>query len=254
MNDVIDRLAGLRSESSVGPSVDPSVVAADVRRGRRAVARRRAVRGASTGVFALAVGGVAAGVAARDTPDDAGLDLVTYDGPQLPGFTVDKVPQGYMLQGATAYTLDVAKPGDTSSLDDFRGKLVVMLEQTDPAPAKVGEPCGGSVERHGKKLLFRFSDGRPPVEVRDGSDATKLPAFDCEGTAPAPLPALEPFDVDGAAAKITTSSEGTRTLRYEHGAYRVVVQLWPTLKLSDAELVEFADGLSVTSAAKPGVG
>jgi len=251
MNDVIDRLASLRSE----PHTDPAVVAEDVRRGRRAVVRRRAVRGATAGVCALAVGGVVAGVATHRTPTDTGLDLVAYDGPQLPGFTVDKVPEGYALQGATAYTLDVAKPGDTSSLDDFRGKLVVMLEQPDPpAPAKVGEPCGGSVERHGKKLLFRFDNGRAPVEMKDGDDVTKLPALDCEGTVAAPLPELVPFDVDGDAAKITTNSEGTRTLRYEHGDYRVVVQLWPTLKLSNAELVEFADGLSVTSAAKPGVG
>lgn len=251
MNDVIDRLAGLRTE----PTVDPAVVTEDVRRGRRAVARRRAVRGAGAGVLALAVGGVVAGVAAHQAPAETGLDLVTYTGPQLPGFTVDKVPEGYVLQGATAYTLDVALPGDTSSLHDFREKLVVMLEQTDPpAPAKVGEPCGGTVERNGKKLLFRFDDGRPPKKLRADGDVAKVPAYDCAGATPSSTPPLEPFDVDGAASKITTNSEGTRTLRYVHGDYTVVIQLWPTLDLSNAELVEFADGVSVTEAAQPGVG
>lgn len=252
MNDVIDRLAGLRSEHPV----DRSVVAADVRRGRRALTRRRAVRGAGAGVFALAIGGVAAGIATHRSPADTGLDLVAYDGPQLPGFTVDKVPEGYVLQGATAHNLNIAKPGDTSRLDVFDQKLVVMLEQIEAdEPAPSADPCGGVVERKGDKVFIRRNDGTVQEAIREGDTWVAPPfAYDC-GSAPAqPAPAIEPFDVDGDAAKITTNSEGTRTLRYEHGDYRVVVQLWPTLDLTDAELVEFADGISVTGAAKPSVG
>lgn len=250
MNDVIDRLAGLRSEHPV----DPSVVAADVRRGRRALTRRRAVRGAGAGVFALAIGGVAAGVATHRSPVDTGLDLVAYDGPQLPGFTVDKVPEGYVLQGATAHNLNIAKPGDTSRLDVFDQKLVVMLEAVESdVPAPSLDDCGGVAERKGGKVVLRRNDGTVEEALREG-DTWVAPTDDCSGGADEPAPVIEPFDVDGDAAKITTNSEGTRTLRYEHGDYRVVVQLWPTLDLSNAELVEFADGLSVTGAAKPSVG
>lgn len=49
MNDVLDRLAALRAPQL---PVDADTVAADMRRGRRALHRRRAVRG---GVLALAV-------------------------------------------------------------------------------------------------------------------------------------------------------------------------------------------------------
>lgn len=250
MNDVIDRLAGLRSE----PITDPAVVADDVRRGRRALTRRRMARGATAGVCALAVGGVVAGIVAQQPPADTGLDLVAYDGPQLPGFTVDKVPEGYVLQGATAYNLNIAKPGDTSRLDVFEEKLVVMLETVEAdVPTPSGDDCGGVVERKGDKVILRRNDGTVAEAIRDG-DTWVAPTDDCNGAADRPAAVIEPFDVDGDAAKITTNSEGTRTLRYEHGDYRVVVQLWPTLKLSNAELVEFADGLSVTGAAKPSLG
>jgi hypothetical protein len=111
------------------------------------------------------------------------------------------------------------------------------------------------VERKGDKVILRRNDGTVEEAIRKGDTwVAPAPAYDCGSASAEPTPAIEPFDVDGNAAKITTNSEGTRTLRYEHGVYRVVVQLWPTLKLTDAELVEFADGLSVTATAQPSVG
>lgn len=256
MNDVLDRLAALRSPAL---SVDAGTVAADVRRGRRALHRRRTVRGGALAVCALAVAGVA-GTTLRDPASHvhqpAGLRLVDYTGEQQPGFTIDKVPAGFELQGVTASNLNVVRPGDTSSINSFVGKIVVMLEWNgdqarqegaSPAPDPMEAPDGARlIEREPdlKRFKITFDDGH--VEYRD------MPTY---AASPAPEPpAVEPFDVDGGAAKIDVNDEGTHTLRYSHGDYTLAIQVWPTLGLTDAQLREFADGVSVTADAQAGRG
>ena len=98
-------------------------------------------------------------------------------------------------------------------------------------------------------VVLIFKDGhREFLKGEDGKDVVSNPV-----SLPEP-PAVEPFEVDGKAAKVTTNEEGTRTLRYEHGEYTLAIQVWPTLKLTDAQLIEFADGVSVTGEAQPGRG
>lgn len=131
MNDVIDRLARLTPSA---PSADDA--AADLRRGHQALARRRIKRAALGGAaLTLAVGGAFGGIAL--TSDNGGtpavqaadnVRLVDYDGTQMPGYTVAKVPEGFVLQGSDQFVLAVARPDDKSSISDFRDKIVVTLE------------------------------------------------------------------------------------------------------------------------------
>lgn len=204
MSNVIDRLAELGTP--VGQPVSDDTVRGDLVRGRAALRRRRVRRG-TTGVAAgatLAVVAVAAisGQQSPGTAGSGGLDLVAYHGAQLPGFTVGKVPEGFVLQGSNPFSLDIARPDDHSSLDSYEGKLVVMLQSPDATEA----PAGKSVE----------VDGRPGTISK----------------------------VDPAAAQ----------LFYSDGTHDIVVQSWSGLGLTDAELVEFASSVTVTSDAQAGRG
>jgi hypothetical protein len=203
MSNVIDQLADLGGATN--PPVSDHVVRGDLARGRAALRRRRFRRGL-TGLSAAAAVAVAAvavvGQQATDTDSGSGLDLVTYKGAQLPGFTVGKVPEGFVLQGANEYSLDIARPDDTSSLDDFRGKLVVMLQSVDATAA----PSGKAVE----------VDGRPGTISK----------------------------IDPAATQ----------LYYTDGSHDIVVQSATELGLTDAELVEFARSVTVTTNAQAGRG
>lgn len=250
MNDVMERLAALR------PSPAPTtheVVARDISRGRRALARRRTVRAAGVGVLALAVGGIA--LTQQPQPADTGLDLVAYEGRQLPGFTVTKVPEGFVLQGADAHVLAVARAGDTSTISDFEDKLVVSVE-TPLATPRGTRPSGGTVERDGDTVRVRCDNGKTVALQPTPGDDTLDASVCAEYTLP---PAgrdtsIDGFDVDGERATLTTNPEGAKFLRYEHGEVTVVVQMWPELGLTDTELREFADGITVTDEARPSFG
>lgn len=256
MNDLLDHLAGLRADAPAPTDAD---IAGDLRRGRRALARRRTVRAATTGAFALAVGGVTTAVVAsshqthHDAP--ASTRLVDYTGKQLPGFTIAKVPAGFVLQGVSASVLDIARPDDTSSLDDFQGKIVVTVEDT---AAPHGGPAGPQwsykermrVSRKGYGALhYTCPDGSTgTIYVKKGTRAIRQP---CSNTSPRqPETSGRPIAVDGAAGTITTNSEGTKYFKYRAGDRTVTVQVWPTIHLTDDQLRELASGITVTATAQ----
>lgn len=202
MPELTDQLA----ELSVLPSIAPTeaTVQADLQRGRVALKRRRRFHGAATGIAltaALATAGLLAYTARSPSQPSEQIRLVAYHGKQLPGFTVAQVPEGYVLQGATAYSLDIAKPNDHTSLDAFTGKLVVMLQSRSAKVDTNGTPV--TVNGH-------------PGYLRKGTPAT--------------------------------------TLEYTDGTHDIVVQDWQNIALTDDQLVQFASGVTVTSAAKAGVG
>jgi len=219
MTDLLDRLGDLAPEP-LAPSEE--AVAGDVRRGRRALARRRAIRGAAGGALLVALGGTATIVARQhgsETPPvatpshrapsptagtghAAGIRLVDYTGDQKPGFRVQKVPEGYVLQGSNAFSLDIAKPGDHSDLSNFEGKIVIMLQSKDVA-----------LHKQGKQVSVAGHDGW----LREPGD-------------------------------------GAMILEYNDGRHNVVVQSWTSLALTDAQLVELASGVTVTAQAQAGVG
>jgi len=205
MYELTDRLG----ELSQLPAAEPaeSTVQADLQRGRRALKRRRlragtagvAVSAALATAAALTYAGTSGPSSHSHTPGRA--QLVAYTGAQPAGFTVREVPQGYVLQGATVASLDIAQPGDHSSLDAFEGKLVVLLQS------------------------------------RDGKT-------DTSGT---------PVTVNGRAGYLRHEPDVT-ILEYTDGTHDILVQDWNSIALSDDQLVQFAAGVTVTSAAQAGIG
>jgi hypothetical protein len=168
MSDIKELLDQTARSVEVTPSAE--TVEADLRRGRAALARGRrvrAIRFSIAGAVAAALVGttIVAGNLGRTGPRiDANqgsgpargtpVRLVAYHGEQLDGFIVDQVPKGWYLQGSNTFRLTIAPQGDTTSPDDFVGKLVVMLLSSsapqklpEGEPVKVGEMDG--VVEHG---------------------------------------------------------------------------------------------------------
>lgn len=176
MNDVIDRLARLTPSPSAATAEDAT---ADLRRGHRALSRRRIKRAALGGAaLTLAVGGAFGGIALTSGNEGAptvqaadNVRLVDYDGTQVPGFTVAKVPEGFVLQGSDPYVLAVARPDDHSSVSNFQDKIVVMLESSTAAPedsantSVSGQPASLVTTPDGATVL-KYTDGDFTVVIQ----------------------------------------------------------------------------------------
>ncbi|GIF21292.1 hypothetical protein BJ973_005261 [Actinoplanes tereljensis] len=137
-----------RLSTIAGPAGDTSAqqADADLNRGKRALRRRRAFQGAGASVFAVAALAAvvaygttnqaaapshqAAGPAGTSTVSTA--KLVAYHGEQLKGFTIDKVPAGWELQGVNESVLTIAPIGfKDKEVNSFVGKIAVMLQSKD---------------------------------------------------------------------------------------------------------------------------
>jgi hypothetical protein len=140
----------------------------DLARGRRLLRRRR-MMGAAGVAAAMVIGAVgsfalpdsaapvshpAAGVHRPVTKtakpsasaSASGVKLVAWTGTQPPGYQVNWMPSGWVVQGSTPFALVIAPPGDTdTNADSFSGKLVVMLQsasETSPPPG-TSQPVNG---------------------------------------------------------------------------------------------------------------
>jgi hypothetical protein len=175
LRDLLDTAAG----EPAAPT--PDVVFSDLRRGRRALLRRRGVRGGSA--LLLAGAAVAVGlavvpnlggdgttrqtvIAPADSSGNPGVDLVHWDAGTTPKpISPALVPEGWTVSGSET-ALVLSRPGVTTSPDDFRGKLVAMLagDSTATSDAKavtVGSGKGTiSTEGDITILLWRLADGR----------------------------------------------------------------------------------------------
>lgn len=248
MNDLTDRLAGLDTPVA-GPS--EATVAADLARGSTALARRRRTRAAGAGVGLTLALGVGLGIAVVAQPDDdaappaagpsstaPGVALVAWEGDQPAGFVVEQVPDGYFVQGSDPWLFTVAPEGDTTHPAAFEDKLVVTLET-----ASNERPPG---ERGGKV-----------TRLKDGSLAYDVGPSDGEGGSDAP-PTLsdgDPVVVDGQQGVIRRSPDSlSTTLEFLTDRGKVVVQMWRTVGLTDAQLVDFGAGITVTAEAQGSVG
>lgn len=222
MTDMIDRLSRLGEHPDT--LAGDATVLGDLGRAHAAVSRRRRRRAAATGAgLTLALGSTlgvvllsqdgghpadsppaASGTAdpTSEVPGASSVELVAYDGRQPAGFVLEKVPEGYVLQGADRFVLALSLPDDTTHLHDYHGKLVVMLESQS---AQAGEMSGDPVTVNGH-----------PGALRD--------------------------------------AVGARILEYHDGSHEVLVQAWETIGLTDEQLVEFAEGITVTDEARAGVG
>ncbi len=170
LHDRLDRLAG--------PAADPTPAQADadLTRARRALTRRRALQKMSvSAVAAVALAGAVtwgAGPDAAPVPPApvAAAKLVAYQGEQPQGFTIDKVPAGWEIQGGGPGNLTIAPEGIADQEpDSFVGKIAIMLQSVDDTSTpegtalKVGgKPAvinaAGGVE-FGKNLWVRQPDG-----------------------------------------------------------------------------------------------
>lgn len=185
LTDLLDSAAG----QPAAPA--PDVVADDLRRGRRALARQRYVR-AGAGLL-LTGAAVATGIVlipqlgdepaqtqvavpgAGTSAQPAAVALVPFDeaaqpkqGAQPTPISPGLVPDGWSVLG-TEFALVIAPVGNTSSPDDFRGKLVVMVspDQTAAPGATsidvAGTPGTVSVEDGTQILIFTPDGGRQVV-------------------------------------------------------------------------------------------
>jgi hypothetical protein len=164
LHDRLDRLAGPAAP------VTASQVEADLARGRRALRRRRTVKGAATGVFAVAAAtaALAYGTASRPAappaaappaaaarPTVTGAKLVAYHGAQPKGYTIDKVPAGWEIQGVDPSVLTLAPIGDKDKDPHvWVGKIAIMLQSMD----EHGTPTGTAVSVAGKRGVLVTAD------------------------------------------------------------------------------------------------
>lgn len=160
LHDRLDRIAG--------PVAEPSAAEADadLARGRRALRRRRSARALGTSAFAVVALAVAVTIGPQagptaTTPDDAPAEavatrLVAYEGEQPQGFTIDKVPAGWEIQGGTTSELTIApkNAADKNPLA-FIGKIAIMLQSASDRST----PTGTQLEVGGKPGVLNTADG-----------------------------------------------------------------------------------------------
>jgi hypothetical protein len=203
LHPVFDDLAGMS-----GP-INAGVLDADLARGRRALrARRRNTIAGGTFVLAAALGvsvvGFGGGGSAGPAPAAQAAPAVTtphiafvaYTGDQPAGFRVDSVPEGWRVQGVSAYTLDITPPDLHTDLNDFRGKLVVMLESADADLSDI--PDGFSVSHV-------TVDGRPALLLKPGDGYGSLHWTDASGHR---LDVQWPLDAGWTDAEMTQFAAG----------------------------------------------
>jgi hypothetical protein len=192
MTDIDNLFNDLAQAAALPPSAE--TVDADLARGRSALARvhrQRTIRRSM-----IASGTLAAGVAAvlvatqlggsgtkqhnvtlpnlnRSTAPapakahhkPSAIKLVAYNGKQLHGFTVDKVPTGWHLSTSTQYALLIDPKGDTDNDPDaFVGKLAVLTSSSDEHGLGKGDKVTvngqpGVVSDQGKYgIMLRYND------------------------------------------------------------------------------------------------
>jgi hypothetical protein len=117
------------------------------------------------------------------------IKLVAWVGTQPPGYKVDWMPKGWVVQGSTPFALTMASPGTKDKNPDvFTGKLVVMLQSADASapPANwADQPVNGrpgkfDVQGDTQILTFQVAGGQwvviqAPVSL--GWDSAELAKF-----------------------------------------------------------------------------
>jgi hypothetical protein len=245
MMDLHDRLGRLAGPAA--PATEDQATA-DLARGRLALRRRRTVKSAATGVFAVAAATAAIAYGAADRPashpapsaaapvtaDRPGgapaeqpggvtaeqpggatakepavitARLVAYQGAQPKGYTIDKVPAGWEIQGVDNYVLTIApvnaKDKDKDK-DSFVGKIAVMLQSKD----QKGTPAGTALRVGGKPGVL-----------------------------------------------VTGDQPGSKSLYVKQpNGVNLIIQIWDARGWSNPSIVQFGAGIHVLATAQQGVG
>jgi hypothetical protein len=236
MNDVKDLLGRALDQTAV-PDPDPT---ADLARGRALLRRRRrnTLCGAAAAVLVLGAvpmvvstfsAGVAAPGAARGS-SAAGTSMpavamVAYLGKQPQGYTVKRVPQGWVIEESSLSALVIAPEGGVPA----------PAPPTDPAARRVQQlkerarahgPAQGSADSFDGKLvvLATSNDAKP---ARNG----------------------EKVSVDGQPGYLV-SEDGDQRLTYRSAARWVDIQAPASLRWSAPDIVRFAAGITVSKRAE----
>jgi hypothetical protein len=225
MQDVEDMLRTLPRSVTPGPA-GPETAAADVARGHRALVRRRRTRLAGLAGGVAVVAGVAVAFtvptqpgssprpAAASTGTQSKITLVAYTGAQPEGFKVSTVPSGWHVVASNAGSFVVAPPGAS----------------TDPG-------TDGGISFIGR------------IAVMLQGDSTLDPAAK-----------VTTVTVNGHQGQLTLSPDRNPELSFvqlfypDAQGHKVQVQVPQSLGLSNAQIVSFAAGITVTSAAQAGQG
>ncbi len=169
----------------------------DLARGRRLLRRRRQRMAGLAGVTAAVLGGIlvplslggSAPAAGHPVTQTQAIKLVAWVGTQPPGYKVDWMPKGWVVQGSDPYALTMAPPNaKDKDPHTFIGKLVVMLQSADASapPANwTDQPVNGrpgkfDVQGDTQILIFKAAGGQwvdiqAPVSL--GWDRAELAKF-----------------------------------------------------------------------------
>jgi hypothetical protein len=233
-----------RLDLIAGPEVRVSAadVDADLARGRRALRRRRAALGTGASVFAVAA--AAAVVVASTAPaakprQQVALPaptvaapasvqpakLVAYVGKQPAGYTIDKVPAGWEVQGVDATVLTIAPKSDRDKdPHSFVGKIAIGLQSSDDHRT----PKGTDVSVGGLPGVIDEPEHGPAQVIPSGPGTGK------------------PQTIDDSQTK-------NLWVHQKNGVW-LQVQIWDASGWSNAQIVEFGAGIHVLPGAKAAVG
>jgi hypothetical protein len=231
MSDIEQLLARTGQSYDVPPSAD--VVEADIRRGRSAALRRRRRRAIGSSVAStVAVTAIVGAAIIVGSPGETGGTPATGPAPAP------------------------AQPDSVQGQD--RGVRLVAYTGEQPEGFFVDQvPEGWYIQEpeHGAYSLAIAPEG----DTSHPDDYVgKLVVMLYTSTGPQKLPTWgdpEPVVVNGEPGVVTRNDPAAATLTFYYPDGRLVqVQAWRTLGWSNDQLVEFAEGVTVTADAKAGVG
>jgi hypothetical protein len=219
MNDLTDRLARLDATASA-PSED--MVAGDLARAHHALGRRRRTRAALAGTgLTLGLGAALGVVVAVNGGGDAAPPV---SGPS------SSDPGRQQSGGVDLVAYTGAQPegfllGKVPEGYQVQGSDAFVLTLATPGD-------------HSHYLNF---EGKLVIMLESQDASQQLG----EG---------EHVSVNGEPGVLQGGSGEPRTLRYTQGEHLVLVQAWENIGLTDDQLVELAESITVTSAVEAGVG
>lgn len=218
MNDLTDRLTRL---DGAAPSPTEGDIAGDLARAHTALGRRRRTRAAVAGAgLTLSMGAVLGVVVAVNAGDDPT--------PPLAGPSSSEPGRGQGSVDLVAYT--GAQP------DGFELAKVpegYVLQGSDAFVLTLATPGDDSHPLNFEdKVVIMLESQDAAQQLGAGRDVT----------------------VNGEPGVLSGGAGEPRTLRYFQGDHLVMVQVWETIDLADEQIVELAEGVTVTDAVVAGVG
>ncbi len=218
MNDLTDRLARLDATASA-PS--EGVVAGDLARAHHALSRRRRTRAALAGTgLTLGLGAALGVVVAVNAGDDAAP----------PASRPPVADRGSEQRGG----VDLVAYTGAQPEGFLLGKVPegYVVQGSDPFVLTLALPGDDShyLNFEGKVVIMLESQDAPQ-RLGDGQQV----------------------DVNGQPGALEDAG-AARTLRYFQGDHLVVVQAWRGIGLTDDQIVELAEAITVTSDVEAGVG